>query len=242
MAPLAAELKVALDEVDGDVELGQEQGGGQTCGAAANDECAAGERLLGAEGEGVEAGHGAEAGDGHGDQGLGLGVEGAVVPLVVGIEHLLAEVGACQEAGVEAGIAHQVVELGSIEAVGAAGEHHAVEGGVADGLPDGVHALRGAGIGQGLCQGHAGQLAGPVEEPGDIEGARLAVAVADKDAGPGLLVRDVAKRLLFALLWTGLPTFLEKSGCIGGGAGGLGDRFRDILGLAEGAGEKDAGL
>ena len=81
MAPLAAELVVALEEVDGDVELSQEQGSGETCGTATGDEGAAGERLLGAEGEGVEAGHGAEPGDGHGDQRLGLGGEGAVVPV-----------------------------------------------------------------------------------------------------------------------------------------------------------------
>ena len=134
------------------------------------------------------------------DQRLGLGGEGAVVPVrsEMRVKHLLAEVGASQEARVEACVAHHVVELVGVEAV----EHPASTTRLRACSPmaclDGGRALCGAGGGQGLGQGHAGQFARPSRscgmpmEPGPA-GAQLAVAVADKDPDPGLLVGDVAE-------------------------------------------------
>jgi len=178
----------------------------------------------------------------HAGEGAGLGVKGAVVGGgEVRVEGLLAEVGASQEARVEAGGAHHPLELGGVEAVRATGDHDAIEVVAGNGLADGVAAVWGAGVGHGLSQGHAGQGLRPLEELGNANRVQLAVAIAEKDANPGLLVRDVAEAGSDGGRFSRLGPGIEERGDLGSGGSGFGDGIGDVFWLAEGAGEKEAG-
>jgi len=61
-APLTTEVVLTLDEVDGDVEAGQLQGRREARGAAAEDQGAAGEGLVVAVGQDLQARQGFETG------------------------------------------------------------------------------------------------------------------------------------------------------------------------------------
>ena len=179
-------------------------------------------------------------GDGHADKILGLFRRRfGFVHMDPGV--LVADVGHLKEITVQTGLLAVLLEKPFVGAGRAGGDDHAGQFVLLDHFAHLDGRILGTGEEVVRCIDDIGQGLGVFHDRGHIhDAADVNAAMANKDARPRADAPDVVLQRHFFLAGQRSPTGSEKSLGAGCGAAGFHDCFRDILGSAEGAADKDA--